>query len=372
LKNNGVLPLSTENVKSIAVIGSFADVGVLTGGGSAQVDPPGGNAIANDQGAVNLGQAGVFARGSIWWPDSPLKAIAARAPQAKVTFNPGTDIRTAVAAAQSADVAIIFASQPASEGRDESNIALPGNQDAVIQAVTAANPRTIVVLETGGPVTMPWLTRAAGVVEIWFPGSRGAEALAALLFDDVNFTAKLPITFPAGEDQLPMRAIIGPSRSPVPGAPTNQSFDVNYPEKDLVGYKWYDAKNLTPLFPFGFGLSYTNFAYSDLKVDADQVSFTLRNAGARDGAEIAQIYARRPGDPASMRRLVGFTKLALKAGESRSITVPIDPLYLSSFDATQHRWVELPGTYAVMVGGASRGDLLTGSFSLNSSVGPAR
>ena len=364
LKNNGVLPLNTANVKSIAVIGSFANVGVLTGGGSAQVDPPGGNAIANDQGAVNLGQAGIFARGSIWWPDSPLKAIAARAPQAKVTFNPGTDIRSAVAAAQSADVAIVFASQPASEGRDESNLSLPGNQDAMIQAVAAANPRTIVVLETGGPVTMPWLARVAGVVEIWFPGSRGAEALTALLFDDVNFTAKLPVTFPASENQLPMRAIAGPSQSPAPGAPTNRSFDVNYPEKDLVGYKWYDAKNLTPLFPFGFGLSYTDFAYSDLTVNADQVSFTLRNAGTRDGAEIAQVYARRPGDPASMRRLVGFTKLALKAGESKSVTVPIDPLYLSSFDAALHRWIELPGTYAVMVGGASRGDLLTGGFSL--------
>jgi beta-glucosidase len=150
----------------------------------------------------------------------------------------------------------------------------------------------------------------------------------------------------------------------VPGAPTNQSFDVNYPEKDLVGYKWYDAKNLTPLFPFGFGLSYTNFAYSGLTVATDQVSFTLQNTGTRDGAEIAQVYARRPGDPAGMQRLVGFTKQALEAGESKSVTVPIDPLYLSSFDATLHRWVELPGSYAVMVGGASRGDLLTGSFSL--------
>ena len=368
LKNNGVLPLNTANVKSIAVIGSFANVGVLTGGGSAQVDPPGGNAIANDQGAINLGQAGVFARGAIWWPDSPLKAIAARAPQAKVTFNPGTDIRSAVAAAQSADIAIVFANQPASEGRDQGNLSLPDNQDAMIQAVAAASPRTIVVLETGGPVTMPWLARAAGVVEIWFPGSRGAEALTALLFDDVNFTAKLPVTFPASESQLPMRAIAGPSRSPVPGAPTDRSFDVNYPEKDLVGYKWYDAKNLTPLFPFGFGLSYTDFAYSDLTVNADEVSFTLRNAGARDGAEIAQVYATRPGDPAGVRRLVGFIKLALKAGESKSVTVPIDPLYLSGFDATLHRWVELPGSYAVMVGGASRGDLLTGSFSLTRTV----
>ena len=369
LKNNGVLPLNTASVKSIVVIGSYANVGVLTGGGSAQVDPPGGNAIANDQGAVNLGQAGVFARGAIWWPDSPLKAIAARAPQAKVSFDPGADIAAAVAAARSADVAIVFASQPASEGRDQNNIALPGNQDALIQAVAAANPRTIVVLETGGPVTMPWLARVASVVEMWFPGSRGAEALTALLFDDVNFTAKLPVTFPANENQLPVRTIAGPSRSPVPGAPTNQSFDVAYPEKDLVGYKWYDAKNLTPLFPFGFGLSYTHFAYSDLKADADQVSFTLRNAGTRDGAEIAQVYATRPGDPSGVRRLVGFTKLALKAGESKSVTVPIDPLYLSSFDATQHRWIELPGNYAVMVGGASRGDLLTGNFSL---AGPVR
>ena len=226
-----------------------------------------------------MGQAGIFARGAIWWPDSPLKAIAARAPQATVTFNPGTDIAAAVAAARSANVAIIFASQPAHEGADQSNISLPGNQDALIEAVAAANPRTIVVLETGGPVTMPWLSRVAGVVEIWFPGSRGAEALTALLFDDVNFTAKLPVTFPAGEEQLPVRTIAGPSQSPVPGAPTNQSFDVNYPEKDLVGYKWYDAKNLTPLFPFGFGLSYTDFAYSGLKVDCGPGELHLAQCG---------------------------------------------------------------------------------------------
>jgi beta-glucosidase len=368
LKNNGVLPLNTASVKTIAVIGSFADVGVLTGGGSAQVDPPGGNAIADDQGAVDLGQAGVFARGAIWWPDSPLKAIAARAPQAKVTFNSGTDPGSAAAAARSADVAIVFASQPASEGIDQSSLSLPGNQDAMIQAVSAANPHTIVVLETGGPVTMPWLARAASVVEIWFPGSRGAEALAALLFDDVNFTAKLPVTFPAGEDQLPVRVIAGPRQSPVPGTPTNQSFDVSYPEKDLVGYKWYDAKKLTPLFPFGFGLSYTQFAYSGLTATADQVNFTLRNVGTHDGAEVAEVYATRPSDPAGVRRLVGFTKQTLKVGESKSVTIPIDPLYLSSFDVSQHRWIELPGTYAIIVGGASRGDALTGNFSLSSPV----
>jgi beta-glucosidase len=358
LKNNGVLPLNAASMKNIVVIGSYANIGVLTGGGSAQVDPPGGNAVANDQGAVNLGQAGIFARGAIWWPDSPLKAIAARAPQTNVSFNSGTDIAAAVAAAKSADVAIVFASQPASEGRDQNNLSLPDNQDALIQAVTAANPRTIVVLETGGPVTMPWVAQAAGVVEMWFPGSRGAEALAALLFDDVNFTAKLPITFPASEDQLPVRTIAGGGRS----------FDVNYPQKDLVGYKWYDAKNLAPLFPFGFGLSYTNFSYSGLTADKDQASFTLRNAGTRDGAEIAQVYAARPGDPAGVRRLVGFTKVVLKAGESKSVNVPLDPLYLSSFDVTVHRWIELPGSYTLAVGGASRGDFLTGSFSLASAI----
>jgi beta-glucosidase len=358
LKNNGVLPLNAASLKKIVVIGSYANIGVLTGGGSAQVDPPGGNPVANDQGAVNLGQAGIFARGAIWWPDSPLKAIAARAPQTNVSFNSGTDIAAAVAAAESADVAIVFASQPASEGRDQTNLSLPDNQDALIQAVTAANPHTIVVLETGGPVTMPWVAQAAGVVEMWFPGSRGAEALAALLFDDVNFTAKLPVTFPISESQLPVRTIAGGGRS----------FDVNYPQKDLVGYKWYDAKNLTPLFPFGFGLSYTNFSYSGLAVDKDQASFTLRNAGTRDGEEIAQVYATRPGDPAGVRRLVGFTKVVLKAGESKSVTVPLDPLYLSSFDASVHRWIELPGNYTLAVGGASRGDLLTGNFSLASAI----
>jgi beta-glucosidase len=398
LKNDGTLPLTSGSGKKIAVIGSHADVGVLTGGGSAQVDPPGGNAVPDIAAAE-----GRRAPPIVWWPSSPLKAIRSKMPAGAVSFDSGTDPAVAAAAAAKADVAIVFVNQWTHEGADLPNLSLPDNQDALVEAVAAANPRTIVVLETGGPVTMPWIAKVAAVVEIWYPGARGAEATANLLFGDVNFTAKLPVTFPLRDGDLPVGAIAGSNLTPAPatpaaaipppsglppvalspsgqavaapaaGASTNprpprpapQPFDIAYPEKDEVGYKWYDARHVAPLFPFGFGLSYTNYSYAGLTVAASGVTFTVRNNGARDGAEIAQVYAQIPGEP--FKRLVGWSKISLKTGESRAVTIPIDPLYLSIFDAVHGKWQLQKGSYAVFVGGSSRDTPLAGHFAVTAS-----
>jgi beta-glucosidase len=182
LKNaNTQLPLAAASIHSIAVIGSHADAGVLSGGGSAQVDPIGGNAVA---------QSGEV----VWHRSSPLRAIRAKAPGAKVEYDPGTDPNAAAALAKASDVAVVFVNQPTSEGGDVPSLSLPGQQDALVAAVAAANPHTIVVIESGGPVSMPWIDQVAAVLEAWYPGTRGGQAIASILFGDVNPSAKLPVT----------------------------------------------------------------------------------------------------------------------------------------------------------------------------------
>ena len=355
LKNaGGQLPLS-PSVHSIAVIGSHADVGVLSGGGSAQVDPPGGNAVAN------AGQA-VFGA-VVWQRSSPLKAIRAKAPHAKVEFVSGDDPAAAAKLAKDSDIAIVFVNQPSSEGGDMASLSLPGNQDTLVSAIAAANPRTIVVLETGGAVTMPWIDRVSAALEAWFPGIRGGEAIANILFGDVNPSAKLPITFPRSEQDLPRPKLAEqPAPGPgdmvdfLPGFKVNsRKFDVACDEGLKVGYKWYEAEGKAPLFPFGFGLSYTAYAYADLKVTPTSVTFSVKNTGPRAGAETAQVYVTLPsaaGEP--FHRLVAWQNVALAPGESKSVTLALDPHYLSIFNADREAW-ELPsGSYTVYAGGSSR------------------
>jgi beta-glucosidase len=373
LKNaNAQLPLSAAAVKSIAVIGSHADVGVLSGGGSAQVDPPGGNAVppppppADSAGRGGRGGGGMFGRGPVYYPSSPLKAIRAKAARAKVEYNAGTDPAAAAALAKASEVAIVFVNQPTSEGRDVATLALPDNQDALVSAVAAANPHTIVILETGGPVTMPWLDRVPAVIEAWYPGISGAQALANILFGDVNPSAKLPVTFAKSDQDLPHPVIAGIDLRPVPtggsggrgGRGMLPPFDIPYTEGLKVGYKWFDAQDKQPLFAFGHGLSYTTFAYSGLKAapasTGATVSFTVRNTGKRAGAEIAQVYASLPqgtGEPP--KRLVGWTKVQLAAGQSKSVSVAIEPLFLSIFNVDKDAWQLVPGDYRLMVGGSS-------------------
>jgi len=358
--SHGVLPLDRTTVRSIAIIGPHADKGMISGGGSAQVDPP-GRPASNWQEQV-------------WFPTSPLEAVRAKAPGVIVQFDSGKNPSSAAALAKKADVAIVFAYQWTSEGLDLPNLSLPENQDALIEQVAAANPRTIVVLETGTAVLMPWIDKVNGVVEAWYAGSKGANAVANILFGDVNPSAKLPMTFPRSEADLPHPQLV----MPPPGAQgvvadmktaeTKPTFSVHYDEGLKVGYKWYDAENKPVLFPFGYGLSYTIYSYSDLKVKPGKettVSFTVKNIGSRTGAEIAEVYAALPasaGEPP--KRLVGWSKVQLNPGESRELSVAVDPFYLSGYDETLDGWKLVPGSYKFMVGGSSQDLPLVGKVSM--------
>src|SRR5256884_417517 len=246
LKNDrGILPLDRAKLHSIAVIGPNADTSMISGGGSAQVDPPG-------HGATKWKE-------HVWFPSSPLKAIARKTPGATVEFDSGADPAYAAALAKRSDVAIVFAYQWTSEDMDLPNLSLPENQDAMIEQVAAANPQTIVVLETGTAVTMPWLNAVRGVLEAWYTGSQGADAVANILFGEVNPTAKLPMTFPRSEADLPHPQLATPppeERGRRRSGEAKPTFEVHYDEGLKVGYKWYDAANKPVLFPFGFGLSY--------------------------------------------------------------------------------------------------------------------
>jgi beta-glucosidase len=298
----------------------------------------------------------------VWFPTSPLKSIRAKAQNAKVQFDPGANLNAAEALAKSSDVAIVFAHQWESEGMDLPNLSLPDDQDRLIARVAAANPHTIVVLETGSPVTMPWVGQVSGILEAWYGGSRGADAVANILFGDVNPSAKLPMTFPKSEADLPHPKLITPPQ-PLSGdwrkiAAGLPAFQVHYDEGMKVGYKWYDSEHKPVLFPFGYGLSYTTYAYSNLKVapgDPVRVSFTVANTGQRVGAEIAEIYASLPpatGEPP--KRLVGWSKLQLRPGEKQDVEVEIDPLFLSIFNVQKKGWERAAGDYGFMVGGSSQ------------------
>jgi len=363
LKNEkSQLPLDAAKVHSIAVIGPHADVGMISGGGSAQVDPPIGNAI------LPPGKGQTRWLEPVWFPTSPLKSIRTKASGAKVQFDSGADPSAAAALAKNSDVAIIFAYQWESEGMDLPSLALPEHQDELIAKVAAANPHTVVVVESGGPVTMPWADKVSAILEAWFAGSSGSDAVANVLFGDVNPSAKLPLTFPRTEADLPHPTVVQPPPESIPDdkrpdvwnqiATGLAPFQVTYDEGVKVGYKWYDAEKKSVLFPFGHGLSYTTYSYSGLKVTQGKnpkVTFTVKNTGKRDGAEVAQIYAALPALAAEPpKRLVGFNKVLLKAGESKEVTVEVNPKYLSIFNVEQNGWQLLPGEYSFMVGGSSQ------------------
>jgi len=374
LKNSGnLLPLEAPG--SIAIIGSHADKGVLSGGGSAQVDPPGGNVADPHPGGARWGE-------TVYFPSSPMKYIQKHAPNAKVVFNPGTDNASAAALAKSSDVAIVFVNQPMYESHDARTLSLPDNQDALVSAVAAANPHTIVVLETGGPVTMPWADQVGAILAAWYPGIGGGQAIANLLFGDVNPSAKLPVSFAKRDADLPHPEVPGIDIKPQPTEHARMvggkrimhtemrlpPFDVDYNvEGARVGYKWFESKNIQPLFPFGYGLSYTTYEYSGLNVDVQghEVTFNVKNMGSRPGVEIAQVYAALPAVAGeNYKRLVAFDRVALAPGESKTVTLKIDPTYLSVFNEQKNGWDLLPGDYKILVGPSSTGTPLTGGFHL--------
>jgi beta-glucosidase len=355
LKNEGgILPLSPGEGKTVVVIGGHADEGVLSGGGSAQVDAPGGR-----PGGSVWGQP-------VYFPSSPLRYLKEQAGDAQVSFDPGTDVAEAAKAAKKAQVAIVFVTQWMSEGMDRPTLSLPNDQDALVDAVAKANPNTVVVLETGGPVSMPWHGRVKGIVEAWFPGIGGGEAIANVLYGRVNASGKLPVTFAENEEQLPHPKVTGlTARTGNNGMDggggfhgmESKNFTVDYNVEGMkVGYKWFQVKDETPLFPFGFGLSYTSFAYSDLKVEpgAGSVSFEVKNTGARAGDEVAEVYVTLPKSADEpFRKLVGFARVSVAAGASETVTVPIKPLYLRVFSTEKNGWERLAGPYEIEVGGSS-------------------
>lgn len=349
LRNRGgALPLAA-GAKRIAVIGGYADTGVLSGAGSSQVQGVGGPAAS-----IPLGGTSPFARflAQSYQRSVPLDAIKALAPGAEVHFRDGRYISEAVAQAKQADVVILFATQWSTEGLDQPDLTLPNGQDALIAAVAEANPNTIVVLETGGPVLMPWLDKTAAVVEAWYPGARGGSAIASVLFGKTNPSGRLPITFPASTDQLPRAKVDGfdtlepdfAGNPPHGDTPLVADYDI---EGSDVGYRWFARQGSTPLFPFGFGLSYTSFASSGLTTNGATASFTVSNTGARDGATVAQLYlVSRNG--AKKQRLVGFRRVELAAGASQQVTMAIDPRLLA--DWKDGGWSIAAGDYGFALG----------------------
>jgi beta-glucosidase len=267
----------------------------------------------------------------------------------------------AVQAAKAADAAVVFVSDTTTEGSDRTTLALPGDQDALVSAVAAANPRTIVVLNTGGAVLMPWVDEVEGVIEAWYAGQEYGDAIASVLFGDVNPSGRLPITFPARDRQ-------GPGRTPrtFPGVDGT----VHYDEGLLVGYRWYDAKVQTPLFPFGHGLSYTTFAVSDLRIDGAgpegaTVTVKVANTGRRAGAEVVQVYLALPKAVAAPpQQLRAFARVALEPGESRDVTLTLDRATLSCWDETAKRWTVPAGTFTVGIGVSSRDIRERGRFTI--------
>jgi beta-glucosidase len=310
----------------------------------------------------------------VWFPPSPVTALQKKFPGAAVRFDSGANVATAAALAKNSDVAIVFAYQWMSEGMDLENLSLPVKQDGIIDVVASANPKTIVVLETGTAATMPWLDKVGAVLEAWYSGSDGADAVANILDGEVNPSAKLPMTFPKSDADLPHPNLVKPGPDQTGEAAVMRTgeakptFSVTYDEGLKVGYKWYDAENKAVLFPFGYGLSYTKFAYSGLKLTpgaATTVSFTVTNSGARDGGEIAEVYAALPasaGEPP--KRLVGWRKVWLSAGKSKDVSISIEPKYLSVYDETANAWKLVPGEYIFMAGASSQDLPLTQKINL--------
>ena len=337
---DALLPLARKG-KSVVVIGGRADKGVLAGGGSSLVSDVAGDPVPGLEPKA--------------WP-GPVKYHAS-APLAfmrklggKVSFDEGTDPAAAAKAAAGADVAVVFVTKWAAESFDTPNLALPDGQDALVEAVAKASPKTVVVLETNGPVAMPWLDRVGAVMQAWYPGSGGGEAIARLLYGVSAPSGRLPLTWPKDESQLPRTTIAGAGLYSKEKPADNVDYNI---EGADVGYRWFEKTRREPLFAFGYGLTYTSFAYSEFSVDKDAsghpvAHVTVRNTGKVAGADVPQIYVTAPG--ASTRRLAGWSKVSLKPGASQRVDIPLEPLALARYDDAGKRWHVAAGTYAVKLG----------------------
>lgn len=339
LKNDGALPIAASKQR-IAVIGGQAHLGVLAGGGSSMVTPPGGFTAT-----VPLGGMGNMAavRNESFVPSSPLAELKQLLPEAAISYDPGAFTADAAALVRRSDLAIVFVTRHESEEFDSPDMSLPFGQDALVGAVAAANPNTIVVLETGNPVSMPWRGKVKAILEAWFPGQAGGQAIAEILTGKVNPSGRLPMTFPADLAQTPRPKLPGF------GTPYGTPVTARYQEGAEVGYRWFAKTGAKPLYPFGHGLRYTPFAYSGFKVKGGETitaSVTVTNTSARAGADVPQVYLlEAPGE--RRVRLLGFERVDLRPGESRRVTMTADPRLLARFDANAGRWRLSKGTYRV-------------------------
>lgn len=367
LRNEGgLLPLAST-ARTIAVFGGHADLGVPSGGGSSQVTPVGGFKLTERTGS---GIAAAFAK-KAYGGASPLEALKRAFPNADISFDDGKDPDAAAALAKRADIAIVFAEKFATEAEDQSTLSLDGRQDELIGRIADANARTIVVLEIGNPVLMPWQSKVPAIVAAWYSGQRGGDAIARVLGGVVNPSGRLPVTFPAAQDQLPNSLVPGHDAQPldksakiVYGLGQTKPFDIHYPEGSDAGYRWFDRNGFKPLYPFGYGLSYTRFSYSDLRTSGGKklsVRFTVTNGGDRKGADVPQVYLLRPG---KAKRLIGWSKPELGPGEAKQIQITADPRIIGDFDVTSRRWIVPAGTYRVEVGTSATSAVLVGSVTL--------
>nr|WP_197747744.1 glycoside hydrolase family 3 C-terminal domain-containing protein [Acinetobacter sp. Marseille-Q1620] len=358
LKNNNLLPIPSD-VKKIAIIGGFSNQGMISGGGgSSLVDPIGGFAMN-----IPLGGNNMFAplrRLAITGP-SPLNELRKQFPHAEFLTDAGETPAESAAIAKRADIAIIFAYKTEAENHDHADLSLPWGQDQLIQAVSTANPKTVVVLQTGNPVTMPWHKQVPAIIESWYSGNAGGTAIAEILSGKVNPSGRLPVTFYADIHQTPHPELPGF------GTPADTPTTINYHEGAEIGYRWMAKTHAKPLFSFGHGLSYTQFSYSNLKLSGGNTvtaQFTIKNTGQRDGAEIPQLYLVNAPDGQRMR-LLGFDRIQLKAGESRKVTISADPRLLSKYDALNSHWKIAGGSYTISVGKSANDLTLTSQVNLN-------
>ena len=339
LKNEGdLLPLAGGG-GTIAVIGGHADKGVLSGGGSSQVYPEGENAVPGLEPTSWPGPV-------VYYPSAPFDELRKALPDATIRFASGEDVGEAARLAREADIAIVFGTQWSSESIDITP-RLDGEQDALIAAVSDAQPNTVVVLETGGPVLMPWADQVPTIVEAWYPGRMGGAAIARVLTGAVNPSGHLPMTFPRSLDQYPW-----------PGEPRKK--EATYTEGATVGYKWFDREGLEPQFPFGHGLSYTSFEFGSPTVarsgEGLVATVDVINTGDRAGSDVVQLYVSPPDGTSwqAPKRLGGYAKVTLEPGETTRVGIAVDPRLLAVWDTDKPGWSRAAGTYTVTAAHSSR------------------
>lgn len=371
--HQALLPLNSSSEQVIAVIGPTANLGVPIGGGSSQVTPVGGL-----QKVIPLTDKGPAAAFSLkaWGGTPPLEGIKTAFPNSKIVFNNGADLQAAIAVASASDVVILIVDKLSGEAIDNQDLSLDDNQDDLVRQISKVNPKSIVVLQTGNPVLMLWKNDVAAILVAWYGGQKGGEAIGEILNGSKNPSGHLPVTFPADIQQLPNPILPG-SNIPLADNETRATyglmadtkpFELEYPEGSDVGYRWFDKNKLDPLFPFGFGLSYTDFKYEGLKVSTKNIltiDFSVTNVGEVTGKDVAQVYVTPPG---KAKRLIGWFKPELKPSESMSTSIIAEPRVLADWNSANHRWEIMKGDYVVEVSMSASQPVLTQTVSLNEQI----